>query len=287
MLPAVFAGKATERKAMSREKNTDRGFPWFRSKKEIQESLHPADSIGSDNAITAVPVHLAVIMDGNGRWAQNRHLPRSAGHRAGAENLKALCRNCGKYGVRYLTVFAFSTENWIRPESEVHALMDLFVEFFKKYDPELEKEGIRVRFSGDIDGLPEHIRAVCREAELNSLKRNKMDLIIAMNYGGRNEIVHACREIVRKISEGKITVSDITEDTLKDSMFLPDVPYPDLIIRPSGEQRLSNFLVWEGAYSELWFSDVLWPDFGLKDLEEAFTAFSKRERRFGGLSGAK
>lgn len=272
---------------MSREKSSDRGFLWFRSKKVPKQSLYTADSVGSDKAITSVPVHLAVIMDGNGRWAQNRHLPRSAGHRAGTENLKALCRNCGKYGVRYLTVFAFSTENWSRPESEIHALMDLFVEFFKKYDPELEKEGIRVRFSGDIAGLPERIQAVCREAEMNSLKRNRMDLIIAMNYGGRNEIVHACRAIARSVSEGKINESEITEDALKEKMFLPDVPYPDLIIRPSGEQRLSNFLVWEGAYSELWFSDVLWPDFGLTELEEAFASYSKRDRRFGGLSGEK
>lgn len=230
---------------MSNEKNNDCRFPWFRSKKAPKQSLCPADSIGSDKAISAVPVHLAVIMDGNGRWAQNRHLPRSAGHRAGAENLKALCRNCGKYGVRYLTVYAFSTENWIRPESEVHMLMDLFVEFFRKYDPELEQEGIRVRFSGDIDDLPERIQSVCREAEMNSLKRDRMDLIIAMNYGGRNEIVHACKAIAQSVIEGKMELSDITEDTLKAKMFLPDVPYPDLIIRPSGEQRLSNFLVWE------------------------------------------
>lgn len=272
---------------MSKEKSEPRGFLWFRSKKALQESLNSGDSAGSDKAITAVPVHLAVIMDGNGRWAQKRHLPRSAGHRAGAENLKALCRNCGKYGVRYLTVFAFSTENWIRPESEVLTLMDLFVEFFKKYDPELEQEGIRVRFSGDIAGLPERIQAVCREAEMKSLKRDRMELIIAMNYGGRNEIVHACRAVAQRVSEGKISAAEITEDTLSKHMFLPDVPYPDLIIRPSGEQRLSNFLVWEGAYSEMWFSDVLWPDFGLKDLEEAFAAYSKRERRFGGLSGDK
>lgn len=272
---------------MNKEKNKDRGFLWFKSKKALKESLNPAGTIGSDKAITKVPVHLAVIMDGDGRWAQQRHLPRSAGHRAGAENLKALCRNCGKYGVRYLTVFAFSTENWSRPESEVNALMDLFVEFFKKYDPELEQEGIRVRFSGDIAGLPERIQTVCHDAEMNSLKRDRMDLIIAMNYGGRNEIVHACKEIVRSISEGKMDVSEITEETIKERLFLPDVPYPDLIVRSSGEQRLSNFLVWEGAYSELWFTDVHWPDFGLKELEEAFAAYSKRDRRFGGLSGEK
>lgn len=271
---------------MSKEKNKDRGFRWFKSKKMPEKSLISGEA-GADKVITSVPVHLAVIMDGNGRWAQKRHLPRSAGHRAGAENLKALCRNCGKYGVKYLTVYAFSTENWIRPESEVHMLMDLFVEFFKKYDPELEQEGIRVRFSGDIASLPEHIQSVCRQAEMNSRNRDRMDLIIAMNYGGRNEIVHACKVIAGKVSEGEMDISQITEETFNQYLYLPDVPYPDLIIRPSGEQRLSNFLVWEGAYSELWFSDVLWPDFGLPDLEEAFVSYSKRDRRFGGLSEEK
>ncbi len=235
----------------------------------------------------SIPRHLAVIMDGNGRWAKKRGLPRSAGHRAGAENLKALCRNCGRYGVRYLTVYAFSTENWSRPESEVRALMELFVEFFERYDPELEKEGIRVRFSGDIAALPERIRAVCRIAEENSIRRDRMDLIIAMNYGGRHEIVQACRKIAEKVSDQRMRPEEISEDTLREHLYLPDVPDPDLIIRPSGEQRLSNFLLWEGAYAELWFSDTLWPDFGLSELETAFMAYANRDRRYGGLSAEK
>jgi len=231
-----------------------------------------------------IPVHLAVIMDGNGRWAQKRHLPRSAGHRAGAENLKEMCRFCGYYGIRYLTVYAFSTENWSRPDDEVHALMELFVEFFDRYDPELEKEGIRVRFSGDIAALPEKIRLVCENAEKNSLNRNRMDLIIAMNYGGRREIMNACQKIAQKVLDGTILPQDISENTVSDHMYIPGIPDPDLVIRPSGEQRLSNFLVWEAAYAEFWVSDTLWPDFSFDDLTGALRAFTGRDRRFGGLS---
>jgi len=249
-----------------------------------RKKLPPVKKSDNPGEDLKIPVHLGVIMDGNGRWAQKRHLPRSAGHRAGAENLKELCRNCGYYGVRYLTVYAFSTENWSRPQDEVHALMELFVEFFERYDPELEKEGIRVRFSGDIESLPERIRAVCLKAELNSQSRNRMDLIIAINYGGRREIMHACQKIARDVTDGRIIPDEITEDTLSGHMYIPGIPDPDLVIRPSGEQRLSNFLVWEAAYAEFWVSDTLWPDFGFDDLTDAFRAFTKRDRRFGGLS---
>ena len=231
-----------------------------------------------------VPVSLGVIMDGNGRWAKKRMLPRSAGHRAGAENLKELCRNCGNYGVKYLTVYAFSTENWSRPDDEVSQLMDLFVEFFERYDPELEQEGIRVRFTGDIESLPDRIKKVCREGEERSLHRDRMQLIVAFNYGGRRELVHSCREIATLVKEGKLNPEDIEEETISGHLYLPDVPDPDLIIRPSGEMRLSNFLLWESAYSELWVSNCLWPDFGFDELTEAFKAYTMRDRRLGGLS---
>ena len=231
-----------------------------------------------------VPVSLGVIMDGNGRWAKKRLLPRSAGHRAGAENLKELCRNCGNYGVKYLTVYAFSTENWSRPQGEVDQLMKLFVEFFDRYDPELAEEGIRVRFTGDIEHLPENIQKVCREGEERSKDRPKMQLIVAFNYGGRREIVHSLQNIAKDIKEGRLQPEDITEDTISSNMYLPDVPDPELIIRPSGEMRLSNFLLWESAYSEFWVSDTLWPDFGYEDLTQAFRDYAKRDRRFGGLS---
>lgn len=231
-----------------------------------------------------VPVSLGVIMDGNGRWARKRLLPRSAGHRAGAENLKELCRNCGRYGVSYLTVYAFSTENWSRPDNEVSQLMKLFVEFFEKYDPELEQEGIRVRFSGDIAGLPENIRRVCAEGEARSMNRTKMQLIVAFNYGGRREIVHSVQSIARDVKAGLLSPEDIDEKMISSHLYLPDVPDPELIIRPSGEMRMSNFLLWEGAYSEFWVSDTLWPDFGYDDLTEAFRDYAGRDRRFGGLS---
>ena len=231
-----------------------------------------------------VPVSLGVIMDGNGRWAKKRLLPRSAGHRAGAENLKELCRNCGRYGVKYLTVYAFSTENWARPEDEVHQLMELFVEFFEKYDPELEQEGIRVRFTGDIAYLPEKVRETIAIGEERSKNRQKMQLIVAMNYGGRREIESAVRKIASRVKSGDVAPEEITEQMISDNLYLPDVPDPELIIRPSGEFRISNFLLWECAYSEFWISDTLWPDFGYDELTQAFRDFAGRDRRFGGLS---
>src|SRR5574344_829661 len=158
-----------------------------------------------------VPVSLGVIMDGNGRWAKQRNLPRSAGHRAGADNLKELCKNCGNLGVKYLTVYAFSTENWSRPSDEVETLMNLFVEYFGRYDSELEQEGIRVRFSGDIEALPERIREVCKVGEERSKNRQKMQLIVAFNYGGRRELVQACQSIAQDVVSGKITFSQIDE----------------------------------------------------------------------------
>ncbi|MBQ6016721.1 MAG: isoprenyl transferase [Clostridiales bacterium] len=237
-----------------------------------------------DTGDLKVPVSLGVIMDGNGRWATKRHLPRSAGHRAGAENLKELCRNCGRYGVKYLTVYAFSTENWARPKDEVEKLMKLFVEFVDRYDPELKDEGVRMRFTGDIAALPEKVKEVIKIEEERSKDRQKMQLIIAFNYGGRREIVNSCQKIAEQIKAGTLEPSDITEQMISDNLYLPDVPDPELIIRPSGELRISNFLLWECAYSEFWVSDVLWPDFGYEELTQAFRDYALRDRRFGGLS---
>ena len=228
-----------------------------------------------DTGDLKVPVSLGVIMDGNGRWATKRHLPRSAGHRAGAENLKELCRNCGRYGVKYLTVYAFSTENWSRPQDEVEKLMKLFVEFVDRYDPELKEEGVRMRFTGDLDALPEKVKEVIRIEEERSKDRQKMQLIIAFNYGGRREIVNSCQKIAEQVKAGVLEPSDITEQMISDNLYLPDVPDPELIIRPSGELRISNFLLWECAYSEFWISDVLWPDFGYEELTQAFRDFAK------------
>ena len=234
--------------------------------------------------VLKIPVHMAVFMDGNGRWASQRGLPRTAGHRAGAENLQNLCRMCGRYGIQYVTVYAFSTENWNRPQDEVHALMELFVEFFHRYDRELAKEGIRVRFSGDLAGLPERVQAIIRQAEADSIQRTRLQLIIAINYGGRREIVHAAQQISRAVQSGSLAPDDITEQTFSQALYLPDVPDPDLVIRPSGEFRLSNFLLWQSAYAELWFADILWPDFNESHLETALRDFTRRDRRFGGIS---
>jgi len=222
-------------------------------------------------------------MDGNGRWAKQRGLPRQAGHRAGSENLENICRLCGKFGIRYLTVYAFSTENWNRPEDEVHALMDLFVEFIHRFDVKMAREGIRLRFMGDLAALPANLQKIIAQAEADSKSRDKLQLIIAINYGGRREMVQACQTLARAARDGRIDPADINENVLHDALYLPDVPDPDLIIRPSGEQRLSNFLLWESAYAELWFSNVLWPDFSEEHLVAALQDFANRDRRYGGI----
>lgn len=230
-----------------------------------------------------IPLHLAVIMDGNGRWAKKHGLPRSAGHRAGAENLQNLCRICGRLGIKYLTVYAFSTENWQRPEAEITALMELFVEFFNRYDAELAREGIRVRFCGERQGLSPKVQEIMTRAENDLAGRDKMQLIIAFNYGSRREIASACRQLAEAAQAGRLDPATISEDTVAQALYLPDLPDPDLVIRPSGEMRLSNFLLWQSAYAEFYYDDVLWPDFGQDHLLEALRAFTERRRRFGGI----
>lgn len=231
----------------------------------------------------SVPVHLAVIMDGNGRWAKRRGLPRSAGHRAGSEKLRSMTEWCGNRGIQYLTVYAFSTENWSRPSEEVSTLMSLLVEFLEKYDGEMSRQGVRLRVLGDMESLRPDIRTALENAVRRSAERKKMQLIIAFNYGGRREIVHAAQSLARAAATGELLPEEISEETISKNLYLPDVPDPDLIIRPSGELRLSNFLLWESAYSELWFADVLWPDFTEQDLDRALRDYSNRDRRYGGV----
>ena len=230
-----------------------------------------------------VPAHLAVIMDGNGRWAKKRGLPRKAGHKAGAEKLRKITEWCGNRGVSYLTVYAFSTENWTRPTDEVSALMELLIEFLYKYDAEMEEQGVRLRILGEMESLPQNIKSELELAEKRSIHRSKMQLIIAFNYGGRRELVHATKDIARKVASGEIEIDDIDEALISSHLYLPDIPDPDLIIRPSGELRLSNFLIWECAYTEFWFSNILWPDFTEKDLDAALSDYALRDRRFGGV----
>ena len=231
-----------------------------------------------------IPEHLGIIMDGNGRWAKLRGLPRRAGHRAGAETLHDITEACGRMGVRYLSVYAFSTENWKRPDDEVHALMSLFSEFFHKYDESLARNNVRVRFMGEKSDLPDDVQATWTEAEINSRDRNGMQLIVAFNYGGQKELVHAAQNIARAVLKHDSDPEDINEETIENMHYLPDVPPADLIIRSSGEMRLSNFMIWQSAYAELWVSDILWPDFRPEDLEQAFQAYGDRDRRFGALA---
>lgn len=230
-----------------------------------------------------IPRHIAVIMDGNGRWAQKRHLSRSVGHRYGGEALRKAAYAASELGVKYFTVYAFSTENWKRPQAEVEAIMELFFDFFERYSEELRKMDCKIRFMGSRERLPEKVAATIRRAEKDSEKRQGLQLIVAFNYGGRQEILDAVRACGRDIEEGKLRPEELDEETFQNYLYLPDVPDPDLLIRTSGEKRLSNFLLWEAAYSEFWISDVLWPDFTKEHLISAVADYNNRNRRYGGL----
>ena len=230
-----------------------------------------------ENGERKLPVHIAIIMDGNGRWAQKRALPRTAGHVAGSENFKTIARYCNKIGIKYLTVYAFSTENWKRPSSEVDAIMNLLRDYLKD-SVNFKSENIKLQFIGNLSALPEDIITLMENAEKDSEDATGLVVNMAVNYGGRDEIVAAVKEIV---NSGE---TEITEELIGEKLYTRGIPDPDLIIRPSGEYRLSNFLIWQCAYSEFWFSNVLWPDFKPKHLEEAIDAFNLRDRRMGGLS---
>jgi len=228
-----------------------------------------------------VPRHIAIIMDGNGRWAQKRGLPRVEGHVRGVKVLRRVVKWCLEFGVEYLTVFSFSTENWRRPKEEVDFLMDLFVDTVERELPFLVREGVKVRILGSKEGLPEKVVEKWREVEERTKNLNRMTLVVAFNYGGRREIVDAVKKIVEKVKNGEEV--ELSEENFRNFLYVPDVPDPDLIVRTSGELRLSNFLLWQGAYSELFFTKTLWPDFSKKVFLKALESYSKRERRFGGL----
>lgn len=228
-----------------------------------------------------VPRHIAIIMDGNGRWAQKRGLPRVEGHVRGVKVLRRVVKWCLEFGVEYLTVFSFSTENWRRPKEEVDFLIDLFVDTVERELPFLVREGVKVRILGSKEGLPEKVVEKWREVEERTKNLTRMTLVVAFNYGGRREIVDAVKKIVEKVKNGEEVV--LNEENFRNFLYIPDVPDPDLIVRTSGELRLSNFLLWQGAYSELFFTKTLWPDFSKKVFLKALESYSKRERRFGGL----
>mgnify|MGYP005761260083 CR=1 FL=1 len=230
-----------------------------------------------------LPVHIGIIMDGNGRWAKKRFLPRSAGHRAGASNFRTITRYCSKIGVKYLTMYAFSTENWSRPADEVGALMGLFKEYLEEALRDFMDENIRVRFIGDVSAFPEDLRKLIQEVEEVSAPKTGMVLNLAMNYGGRAEITRAAQAFAREVAAGERRPEDLTEELFSSYLYTGGQPDPDLIIRPSGEERLSNFLLWQGAYAEFVYFDILWPDFKTSDLDEAIRIYSSRQRRFGGV----
>ena len=234
----------------------------------------------------SLPQHIAIIMDGNGRWAKQRGLVRTEGHKKGVEVFRKICRYASDIGVRYLTFYAFSTENWKRSKQEVGAIMDLLRNYlFEMEERERENEtsGYRIRFIGAREGMPADIVELMDAAEARSADKTHMHINIAVNYGGRAEIVHAARLLGEQIKAGALQPEEITEERLSALLYTADQPDPDLIIRPSGEQRLSNFLVWQSAYAEFYYDDVLWPDFTPEDLDKAILAYAKRDRRFGGV----
>ena len=225
-----------------------------------------------------LPQHIAIIMDGNGRWAKKRSLPRTAGHIAGAKTFKNIARYCNKIGLKYLTVYAFSTENWKRPEDEVKNIMNLLRDYLKDAE-NFKDENIKVNFLGDRTPLDDDIKELMLKNEEGSKKATGLTLNIAINYGGRDEITNA----VKKIIESGVKSEYITEELISQNLYTAGMPDPDFIIRPSGEYRLSNYLIWQSAYAEYWFSDILWPDFKPKHLEKAIDEYNHRNRRFGGV----
>lgn len=230
-----------------------------------------------------LPVHIAIIPDGNGRWAKKRGLPRNAGHREGSNTLKKIVKYCARLGVKYITVFTFSTENWKRPKSEVDALMSLLKEFLINAENELSGSNIRINVIGDVSALSEDLQREIPRVEKMTSKNTGLVLNIALNYGGRDEIVSAVRRIGKEIAEGRLKTSDIDSALISDRLYTCGIPDPDLIIRTSGEKRSSNFLLWQSAYAEYWYTDILWPDFKPDDIKEAIGDYQRRNRRFGGI----
>lgn len=236
-----------------------------------------------DINLSNVPTHIAIIMDGNGRWAKERLLPRTVGHKAGVEAIRAVTKECSALGVKHLTLYAFSTENWKRPKLEVDALMNLLYTYLSKELKELHKNNVKITTIGDIDVLPGKSLDAIKNAIDITKDNTGLNLNIALNYGSRNDIKNAVVDIVKNCKSGKIDIEDITEDTITKYLSTKSIPDPDLIIRTSGEQRISNFLLWEIAYSEFYFTDVYWPDFDGNEVRKAIYVYQSRDRRFGGL----
>ena len=264
----LAAGKAAM--PFSRQYSKDGNMSIFKNKTRAGEPL-------------PVPRHIAIIMDGNGRWATKRGLPRTAGHAAGSETFRRIATYCRKIGVEYLTVYAFSTENWKRSAEEVGAIMQLFEKYLHEAIDTMARDHIRLRILGDTSRISPELRALIARTDEISTHYTGFQANICINYGGRDEIVHAAKAFAARCAAGACSPDELTEDTFSGLLYTAGLPDPELIIRPSGEVRVSNFLLWQSAYSEYYFTDVLWPDFTEKELDRAIAAYQKRDRRFGGV----
>ncbi|WP_411155649.1 isoprenyl transferase [Carnobacterium viridans] len=256
---------------------------WLFKKRNQKEKEITAVSFNADEKI---PQHIAIIMDGNGRWAQNKFMPRIAGHKEGMNTVKKVTKRASQMGVKVLSLYAFSTENWKRPDDEVSFLMQLPVDFFDTFVPELMEQNVQVQVMGFIEQLPKHTRNAVEKAIADTKENTGMVLNFALNYGGRSELIEASKAIAEKVKAGEIEVEDITESLFEESLMthaLKDYQNVDFMIRTSGEERISNFMLWQNAYSEFYFSQELWPDFNEQALEQAIGVYQKRHRRFGGL----
>ena len=245
-------------------------------KKEIKNDNFELD-------MNRIPKHIAIIMDGNGRWAKAKNLPRSMGHKAGVETIRRIIKEADKLGVKYMTFYAFSTENWKRPKDEVDALMKLLVQYLRQELEELHRNSVVIRVLGDISRLPDECVKEIERSKEKTKNNTGIVMNFALNYGGRDEIIRATKFIAESVKKGELNPEDITKEVIESYLYTHDMPDPVIIIRPSGEQRLSNFLLWQCAYSEFWYSNINWPDFKEKDLRKAIFDFQNRERRFGGL----
>ena len=239
-------------------------------------------SVSEERIQLQPPEHIAIIMDGNGRWAKKRGLPRSAGHSAGAESFRKIANYCRTLGVRYLTVYAFSTENWKRSQEEISGIMNLLGKYLREAMRDMEKNHVRFCFFGDLSRLSPELQKLCLDAQNTSRNYDDVQVNFCLNYGGRDEIVRAARAFARDVAEGKCDPDSLTEKIFSEYLDSAGVPDPELVIRPSGERRISNFLPWQTVYSEFVYMDVLWPDFGPKDLDAAIAEYHRRNRRFGG-----
>jgi len=239
------------------------------------------DSLNMLDQTTALPRHIAIIMDGNGRWANARMVPRYVGHREGVKAVRRIVEACRNKGIRVLTLFAFSSENWRRPSEEVGWLMDLFIRTLKKEVETLHRNGVRIRFIGDRGAFPDDLREQIAQAEARTVRNEGLNLVVAANYGGHWDITQALRALARSVAAGEVRPEDITVEMIGGEMSLSDLPEPDLFIRTGGEQRISNFLLWQLAYTELYFTEILWPSFDEKALDDALRSYASRQRRFG------